>query len=165
MIKGKEKEYINGHDLAQIDKQGRIVIPSSFRPVLRDEFYAYPDGRYPNGCLVLAPKKRFVEMIDKKSKRIEALRAEALKEMNEKLLAKLDNLKSALEYLLGSSKSLKMDSQGRVVLPESLLNIAGLEKGTRVIVTGMEDVVKLWNQETWNKFTMDVRVPYRFLLI
>jgi len=157
-------ELLSGHELAQIDKQGRIVIPAAFRAPLKEEFYAFPDSRYAEGCLVLAPREWFEVMAADLKRRIRVLREKASAELDEQLLARADKWIAAYQYLLGSSKLLKMDGQGRVVLPESLLRIVGLNREMRVIVAGMGEVVKLWSQDAWKRFRSEVTGYYRFLL-
>jgi len=156
--------FLGGHELAQIDKQGRIVVPVAFRPMLGDEFYAFPDGRYTVGCLVLAPRGWFEKMVAQLREHVERFREAASRDLDEQLLKKADQWIAAYQYLLGCSKVLKMDAQGRVVLPEGLLHIVGLTRDTRVIVAGMGEVVKIWAQDAWEKFRREVTAYYRFLM-
>lgn len=154
---------LSGHELAQIDKQGRIVVPTLFRPALGGEFYAFPDGRYV-GCLVFAPREWFAKMVDELRQQVERFREITQERLDEELLKQADKWVAAFQYLVGCSKILKMDGQGRVVLPEGLLRIAGLSRDMRVIVAGMVEVVKVWSQEAWERFREEVTAHYRFLM-
>lgn len=44
-----------------------------------------------------------------------------------------------------------IDAQGRILIPQSHLDIAGLEKGKEVLVLGMLDHLELWNPDRYEE--------------
>ena len=50
--------------------------------------------------------------------------------------------------LVGSASAVEPDSNGRILLPPSLRQVAGLEK--RVVLLGMDNRFEIWNENTLN---------------
>lgn len=71
----------------------------------------------------------------------------------EKAQKQVDNLASGFKtsdlerYLYTSAAEAPVDNQGRVVIPASLKEYAGIEKETAVI--GVGDHIEIWNKKTW----------------
>lgn len=57
-------------------------------------------------------------------------------------------------YMFASASDSKLDSQGRLVIPNSLISYAGLEKGITVIGAG--DHIEIWDTQTWNAYFENV---------
>jgi MraZ protein len=53
-------------------------------------------------------------------------------------------------FLLGSAQTLKLDKQGRFVLPDYLLRYAQIDK--EVIFLGLGSYVEIWNTNRWNAY-------------
>ncbi len=68
----------------------------------------------------------------------------------------IENLKntskvSDLErYLFASAVEVAIDAQGRVVVPQQLLDYAGAKKNLAVV--GVGDRVEVWDKETWSAY-------------
>jgi MraZ protein len=58
------------------------------------------------------------------------------------------NHRSLQRRLVGSATAVEPDASGRILLPPSLRQVAGLEK--RVIMLGMGDRFEIWNENTLN---------------
>ncbi len=116
----------------KIDAKGRVSIPASFRAVLERDAYSGGIYCYPS--------------ID----------APAIDAGGERLAAKIDALLSDLpEYsderdelsmaLYGDVHVLSIDGDGRIIVPESLREHAGLQG--RVAFVGLGDKFQLWEPE------------------
>lgn len=57
-------------------------------------------------------------------------------------------------YMFSGAVDSKLDSQGRVVVPNNLIAYAGLEKNITVI--GAYDHIEIWNTDTWNSYIENV---------
>jgi len=52
-------------------------------------------------------------------------------------------------FLLGNAFELKLDSQGRIIIPQKLRKYAKLDK--KVIFIGVGNRIELWSQEKWDQ--------------
>ena len=52
-------------------------------------------------------------------------------------------------YFFGSASEGSFDKQGRVLVPPTLRNAAGLEKD--VVLVGVLDRVEIWDKERWDE--------------
>lgn len=113
-----------------IDLKGRISIPASFRDELR-EVYA-SDGlvvtRFKNG-LVAYPPQRWQEICDT----VLAMPVGPQREAN-------------LRNRIAPAKECTFNAQGRIQLPQSLREHAGLEK--ECVVIGMFEKIEIWSQQS-----------------
>jgi len=121
--------YIN-----KIDKKGRVSVPSSFRALLSEEFA---------GVIVY-------ESISKQC--IEACSLDRIKKLNDSIddLDPYSDERDAFSsVILGGSIKLPFDSEGRVLLPEQLLNFAGLDE--QACFVGKGNTFEIWNPEKYTK--------------
>lgn len=114
-----------------IDKKGRISVPPSFRTVLAAESFngviAYPS--FVNGCIEACGMARMAKIYE---------RIEALDPYSEER----DAFATAI---LGGSVQLAFDGEGRIMLPEALLERAGIS-GEAVFV-GKGATFEIWSKE------------------
>jgi MraZ protein len=118
----------------RIDAKGRVSIPAPFRAVLARDGYSADDGAgvycYPS------------------------LDAPALDAGGERLARKIDGLLAGLpDYsderdqlsvaLYGDVQVLRIDGDGRIVLPQSLRDQAGI--GAEITFVGMGDKFQMWD--------------------
>jgi len=123
--------YIN-----KIDKKGRVSVPSSFRvPLIRDNF---------SGIIVYESVR---------SNCIEGCSLERL----EHLSSSIDNLDPYSDerdafatIILGGSIKLSFDSEGRVVLPDSLIKFASL--AGEACFVGKGQTFEIWNPKEYEKY-------------
>lgn len=57
-------------------------------------------------------------------------------------------------YMFAGATDSKLDSQGRIIVPNNLLSYAGLEK--EVTVIGAGDHIEIWNTTNWNEYFENV---------
>ncbi|MDQ6989637.1 MAG: division/cell wall cluster transcriptional repressor MraZ [Mariprofundaceae bacterium] len=122
-------EYTNN-----MDDKGRINIPAAYREVLQNRYN----------------EQTFIVARDAQSP---CLRAYPLQEWK-RLLAKLGTRPSGDRVVLAfkravvsSAQAYAPDKQGRVLIPQSLRNHAGLQKHT--LFAGSADTFEIWDASAW----------------
>lgn len=114
-----------------LDDKGRVTLPSAFRDDLSD------------GCVVTRGRDGNLWLFP-------------LATWNEKVLAGFAGLstvdagvRSARRFFLASASEEKPDAQGRIRIPQSLRDEAGLDKD--IVFTGDVDRVEIWSAEAWER--------------
>jgi len=59
----------------------------------------------------------------------------------------LKEMREASRFLVGGAAEVDLDSQGRFVLPDNLLQYANLDK--KVVFVGLMKWVEIWDADTW----------------
>jgi MraZ protein len=111
-----------------LDAKGRVILPAEFRPVLADGAVI---GALPDGCLAVYTKAEF-----------ERVSAEILERLRTGEYA-LD----AARVFFADAKEVTPDRQGRVAIPASLREHAGLDRD--VTVTGVMTRIEIWDTARW----------------
>ena len=113
-----------------IDSKGRIIIPSKVRDGLGENFIV---TRGLDGCLFLYPKlewdkkiEKFKELPDTKDKR------------------------QFMRIFLSGATICEYDKQGRINIPNPLVEFAKLEKDC--IIIGVDEKLEIWSKERWEEF-------------
>ena len=113
-----------------IDAKGRLIIPSKFRELLGEEFVL---TRGLDGCLFIYPMDEW-EIFEQK------LRALPLTNKNARTFSR---------FFVAGATSCELDKQGRILVPATLREFAGLEKD--VVLTGNINRIEIWSKEKWNE--------------
>ena len=115
-----------------IDAKGRLIIPSKFRDTLGDEFVV---TKGLEGCLFVFEKYEFESFMDK---------------LNEKsdLEAKVRKIK---RFFISGAQEMEPDKQGRMLVPPTLREYAGLEK--EVVFAGVGGHIEIWDKSKWDDVT------------
>lgn len=111
-----------------IDTKGRLIIPSRVREELGDEFVV---TKGLDGCLFVFPNNEW-------------------RAFEEKLKALPLTNKSARQFarfFVAGATPCELDKQGRILLPQTLREFAGLEKD--VVLTGMLNRIEIWSKVKW----------------
>jgi MraZ protein len=116
-----------------LDTQRRVAIPTCWRRKSGDNIFYILPGRH--GALQLIPEEGFRELLDKARKVSFADPAASL----------------ALARLGAMAQECKCDKQGRIGIPQRLLEYAGLSDGS-VVMVGALTAVQIWSPEKWNNF-------------
>jgi len=127
-----------------IDHKGRVNIPARFRgkpDTPGSDHYVVVRGF--EGCLFVYTHEAWL--------RIE----ERLSELKTFSSAKARRFVRAL---LSNASDAKLDKQGRIAIPQNLLDQAGIEK--EVVVRGILDKIELWAPETLRKYEEDQPESY-----
>ncbi|MBU0597002.1 division/cell wall cluster transcriptional repressor MraZ [Patescibacteria group bacterium] len=115
-----------------LDEKGRLAIPKKFRIDLSKGAVV---TRGLDNCLFLYTKSEW-----------------------EKLAAKLadlpfaqSNTRAFARLMLAGAMDVKLDKQGRIILPDYLRTFAGLNKET--ILAGLYNRLEIWDQKKWSEYT------------
>ncbi len=113
-----------------IDAKGRIVLPAKFREELGESFYLARG--FGNECVQVLSKEQFNAI----SEKIQALPA---------------NKAMALQYVFtASAVEVTPNAQGRVIIPQTLRDFAGLEG--EALVIGMNTRLEIWSKKKFDSF-------------
>lgn len=113
-----------------IDSKGRLVIPQRFRADLGDRFVV---TRGLDGCLALYPLEEWSRL----SSLIKA--------------APLAEGRTMQRFFFAYAEEAEPDSQGRVVLSQSLRELAAIARD--VVVVGVESHAEVWDAQAWEAVT------------
>ena len=117
----------SGTTFQSIDTKGRIVLPARFREQLGETFII---------------SKGF-------SKCLQALSVEEFENLRESIKTLPAKPASALRYhVIATAVEVSPNAQGRVSIPQSLREIASLDKDAAVV--GMDNRVEIWNKEQFD---------------
>lgn len=116
-----------------IDDKGRTVIPARFRQKLGERFVV---TRGLHGCLWIFSERIWPQV-------------------QQTLTPKsfLDERGLKLErYFLGAAYECTPDRQGRVAIPQLLMDNAGMQTGESIWIVGLSDKVEVWSKSRWENF-------------
>ena len=119
-------EYEHG-----LDEKGRIIVPTKFREALGEHFVLTLGT---DGCLFIYPTKEWEQFVEK--------------------LKSLPGTKEARQmqrYFMAGAAGCEADKQGRVMIPQRLLDAAAIEK--EVVSVGVIDKIEVWDKKRWDKET------------
>lgn len=114
-----------------IDQKGRIAIPAKFRQQLKSGAIV---TRGLDNCLFLYPRKDWNELANKLSK----------------LPISQANTRAFSRLMLAGAMDVKLDTQGRIILPDYLRKFASLQKKT--VITGLLNRLEIWDEQKWNSY-------------
>jgi MraZ protein len=122
-----------------LDPKKRLTVPIKFRNVLSDGAIL---TRGIDGCLFLYPQKQWDELAEKLSK----------------LPLSQLSARSFSRVMIAGAMDVKLDSLGRILIPDYLKDYAKLDK--KVVIAGLYDRIEIWDEERWKKYgdTTDVQV-------
>lgn len=115
-----------------VDKKGRVIIPSRLRDGLGERFMICK-GLEENRCLYIYSLDQWAALTEK---------------IQQMPTAKSRTLK---RFLYAGAAELECDSQGRVLIPANLREYASLE-GT-IYIVGASDHAEIWDSEKWIKIS------------
>lgn len=119
-----------------IDPKGRVAIPAKLRGALGDSFVvSRPIDNQP--CLCVFPMQVWEELTEK----IAGL--------------KLGQARAVRRYLYSGAINTVLDSQGRILLPQTLREIIGANAGDAVTLIGADDCIEIWKTSDWEAFDIE----------
>ena len=119
-----------GEDNPPIDAKGRLIIPSRVRELLGEEFVL---TRGLDGCLSIYPMDEWVAFEEK-------LRALPLTNKDARTFSR---------FFVAGATTCQLDKQGRILVPQTLRQFAGLDKD--VVLTGNLNRIEVWSKEKWSE--------------
>ena len=111
-----------------IDAKGRLIIPAKFRELLGEEFIL---TKGLDGCLSIYPMKEW----------------EAFEEKLRSLPLTNKNARTFSRFFVAGATSCELDKMGRILVPQTLREFAGLDKD--VVLTGNLNRIEVWSKERW----------------
>jgi MraZ protein len=124
-----------GQEQYSVDSKGRVAIPSSMRSVLSPEAKGtFTVTRGLEKCIFLYPLDQWAE--------IEAEIAE-LNTFNRES-------RRFVRRIMRWAKEVSLDKQGRVTLPKSLIEFAGLDDSA--LILGSFDHIEIWNPDLFEAY-------------
>ncbi len=112
----------------KVDEKGRIPIPPSFRSALQDGGFLSPGAE---GCITIYTRSKFDEIALN-------LQPNGLANESNRRLSRA---------LFSKASEFKLDGQGRVMLPQELRQVAGIDDSA--IVVGVNAWAEIWAPEKW----------------
>lgn len=129
-----------GETAINLDAKGRFAIPTRYRELIDEQCagqMVLTYSAFDLGALWLSPREHWEDMRDQVMR-----------------LGTFDPAHRALQRrLVGSATPLEPDASFRIQLPQTLRQVAGLEK--RVVLLGMGARFELWNENVLNQRRMD----------
>ncbi len=112
-----------------IDAKGRVIMPAKLREELGNIFYA---TKGIDNCITVRSRNDW-ETLGQKLRELPAAQTIELQ-----------------RFLFSGAAELEPDKQGRVLLPQTLRDYAGLSKDVVIIGTGSN--VEIWDTDKWNQY-------------
>ena len=132
---GRLLSVFKGVNQLSIDAKGRVALPVKYRDMLSSlcegRLVATIDTQWK--CLLIYPQPAW-EIIEAELQALPALKPAS---------RRLQRL------LLGYASDLEFDGSGRVLLPQSLREYAGLVREEKLTLVGQGKRMELWNENTW----------------
>jgi len=113
-----------------IDAKGRMIIPAKFREELGEQFVLTQGMDY---TLTIYPMPEWEKF---------------LSQLNALPLTSKD-ARSFRRFFTAKATMCELDKQGRILVPASLREYAGLEKD--VVLTGNISNIEVWSKERWDE--------------
>ncbi len=118
-----------------LDEKGRIAIPARLRysKVGEDEYWVATKGF--DRCLFVYPKQEWEEIVEK---------------INANLSLTNRDERSFLRMFISPANEQTVDKQGRIALPQSLREYAGIQR--EAVILGAIKRIEIWSVESWNRY-------------
>lgn len=136
---GKWSEVFLGEYAHTLDDKGRMIIPARFREELGASFVV---TRGLDRCLFVYASQEWEALADK-------LRALPLTKADSRAFARL---------LFAGASECALDKQGRILLPPTLRQYAGIERD--VVSIGVANRVEIWAAEEWGNYASAATESY-----
>ena len=127
---GAQWTMLLGEHEHSLDDKNRLTLPAKLRAAFEDGVVL---ARELDGCLAAYPRAEWEKLVE----RITGL--DSLRE---------DVRRMKRHYFAGASPG-ELDRQGRLVVPTTLLEYAGLSR--EVTVAGVHDHLEIWDRAAWRR--------------
>ena len=120
-----------GQHSPKLDEKGRVILPAKFREELQGGLVI---TRGQDRCLFVFSSAEFA-LVNDKIRQAPVTNAEA---------------RNYLRIFLSGASDEQPDKQGRVTIPATLRQYAGLDKD--LVVIGVGNRAEIWDAKAWNEF-------------
>ncbi|PLX24815.1 cell division/cell wall cluster transcriptional repressor MraZ [Candidatus Parcubacteria bacterium] len=114
-----------------LDNKNRLAIPSKFRKMFKDGAVI---TKGLDNCLFVYTDKEWKKLVEK-------LAALPISQAKSRAFSRM---------MLAGAMDVRLDAQGRVILPDYLKGFAGL--GKKVILAGLYNRLEVWDEKMWSKY-------------
>lgn len=114
-----------------LDSKNRMIVPSKFREELGNNFVL---TKGLDGCLYAYPMSEW-DMLEKKLRTLPFTSKDA---------------RAFVRFFFSGANEVSMDKQGRVLIPQNLLEYASLQK--EIISIGVASRIEIWSSEKWDDY-------------
>lgn len=121
----------NGFERHNIEEKGRLAVPAKFRKGIEDSIAVITRGY--DSCLAIYTLQEWRHFEESLSK---------LTMVNPKA-------RRIIRWFSGNAEVLKLDKQGRINIPQHLLDFAGIKK--EVVITGILNHLEVWSVENYER--------------
>ncbi|OYD15468.1 division/cell wall cluster transcriptional repressor MraZ [candidate division WOR-3 bacterium JGI_Cruoil_03_44_89] len=121
----------NGFERHNIEEKGRLAVPAKFRKDIEDSMVVITRGY--DGCLTIYTLQEW----------------RIFEERLSKLTMADPRARRTIRWFCGNAEVLKLDRQGRVNIPQHLLDFAGVKK--EVVITGILNHLEVWSIENYER--------------
>lgn len=119
-----------------VDNKGRVIIPAKFRLVLKDKYIEkFYVTRGLERCLFLFTENDW-NLLEQKFKNLPLTQGTA---------------RAFSRLLFSGAYEATCDKQGRILIPNHLLQYARITKD--VLVVGVSNRIEIWDVNTWDEFS------------
>lgn len=137
MVKdGELKLALMGEYFNKVVQGHRIVLPSPFRKTVGKSFIITKGYE---GSILIVPQKSWKKLI-------EPMEARSFLDRN---------VRDTLRFLVGSAFEVSSDTQGRLVVPESLRKYSGVsfseDSSKEVVFVGLLNWIEVWEKDKWEQ--------------
>lgn len=122
-----------------LDTKSRVIIPAKFRDELQDNFII---TKGLDNCLFIYPQDEWLKIENK------------IKELP---MTNRD-VRSFVRTFYSGAVDESLDKQGRVVIPQSLREHAGIDRD--VVIIGVSTRVEIWSTENWDNYNNSQGMTY-----
>lgn len=130
-LKGRKKAMLMGKYPHSIDSKNRLIIPSKLKEQLGSTITIIKDAER---CLCVYSAEEWTSYTAK---------------INELPKSKAREI---VRFLYANAVEVQPDGQGRVVLPQDMIEYAGITKN--VVTVGCGKYVEIWAEEKWNEMKL-----------
>ena len=127
---GSQWTMLLGEHEHSLDDKNRLTLPAKLRAAFEEGVVL---ARGLDGCLDAYPRAEWEKLVER--------------------IAALDSLgedaRRMKRHFFGGASQGELDRQGRLVVPNSLLEYAGL--GREVTVAGVHDHLEIWDRASWRR--------------
>ncbi|MBO9604957.1 MAG: division/cell wall cluster transcriptional repressor MraZ [Paenibacillaceae bacterium] len=116
-----------------IDDKGRMIVPAKFRDALGSTFVV---TRGLDQCLFVYPLQEW-SVLEQKLKSLPLMKADA---------------RAFTRFFFSGATECELDKQGRVNIPNNLVEHAKLQKDC--VVIGVSNRVEIWSKEAWSDYSL-----------
>jgi MraZ protein len=128
-----------GQHSPKLDEKGRVILPAKFREELQGGLVI---TRGQDRCLFVFSAAEFA-LVNDKIRQAPVTNAEA---------------RNYLRIFLSGASDEQPDKQGRVTIPATLRQYAGLDKD--LVVIGVGNRAEIWDAKAWNDFLASHEVSF-----